>query len=160
MSSKHHSRWVLLAVTALLLCSAAVPARADSAYNISGYFYNNKGAELYFGGVVDWNATTHQVSGYTLTLGGSTFSCSGMICGFVSQTFKGPGYREWLVGSLNPKDTEFRLFGEGKGHFHGKLKDVAWIQSMPDAPAMAELLCVLMLLGLMIPGARVLRRQN
>jgi hypothetical protein len=94
-----------------------------------------------------------------LTLGNSTFSCSGS-CNAVFQNFQGPGYKEFLTGFLDPKDTEFRLFGEGKGHFGGKLKDMQWSQNVPDAPAMAELLCVLLLLGLMIPGARVLRRQN
>jgi hypothetical protein len=159
MSLKRRSRFVLLAVTALLLCAGAVPARADSVYNISGDFYNKKGAELYFGGVLDWNAKTHKVTGYTLTLGNSSFTCTGS-CNVVFKNFKGSGYSELLTGSFDPKETEFWLFGEGKGHFSGKLGDMAWTQSMPDAPAMAELFCALMLLGLMIPRARLPRRQS
>jgi hypothetical protein len=161
MSSRRQSRYVLLAVSVLLLCAAVIPARADSAYNISGYFYNKKGAELYFGGVLDWNAKTHQVTGYTLTLGNSTFSCNGS-CNFVFKNFQGPGYTELLTGSFNPKDTDFTLRGWGKGYFEGKINDMAWTSwsQVPDAPAMAELFCVLAFLGLMIPRARLLRRTS
>ena len=161
MAMARHSRCVLLAVTTLLLCGVALPARADSVgYNIAGYFSNGS-SSLYLGGVVDWNAKTHQVTGYTLTLGNSTFTCSGF-CNGVVKNFPGSGKPELLVGSFNPKNTWFTLYGWGSGKRSWfKLDHMAWNRaSVPDAPAPAELFCVLALLGLMIPRARLLRRQS
>jgi hypothetical protein len=161
MSMARQSRLVLFAVTLLLFCGLALPARADSVgYNVAGYFSDGSSSQ-YFGGVVDWNAKTHEVTGYTLTLGTSTFTCSGF-CNIVIKNFQGSGKNELLLGFFNPKNTSFTLSGWGSGkHFLFKLDHMAWTQvRVPDAPALAELFCVLAFLGLMIPRARLLRRQS
>jgi hypothetical protein len=144
----------------VLVGFAATQASADSvAYNVSGNFGSGSSAQ-YFGGQITWDTSSNRVTGYTLGLGNTSLSCSGS-CTAVLKTFSGSGYSGLLAGFFNPNGSPFTLTLWNSSGLQLMTTDMSWSAvSVPEASAIAQLLCVLVVLAFMIPRSPILKRAN
>lgn len=149
--------WFLFALV-LVGISTTQASATPIAYNVSGNFGSGSSAP-YFGGQITWDNSSNKVTGYTLSLGSTLLSCSGS-CTAVLKTFSGSGGSGVLAGFFNPHGSPFTLSLWNSSGFYLMATNMSWSVSVPEASAIAQLLCVLVVLAFMIPRSPILKRAN
>jgi hypothetical protein len=144
----------------VVICFATTQAKATSvAYNVGGTFASGSYSQ-YFGGQLTWDNSSNKVTAYTLNLGSTVLTCSGS-CTAVFKTFSGPGYVGVLAGAFNPFLSPFTLSMVNSSGAYFMATNMSWsYASVPEGSAIAQLLCVLVLLAFMIPRSPLLKRAT